>query len=260
LIVMLDTNSRFQLGANLSSVLHNPSKTLVIDHHEPNPEIESIAEHVIVDHTTSSTCEMMVSIFDDVGIELDDTTANLLLTGMIFDTRRFFYANRKSLETTLRLLEAGADYERCVNALIIIADRSERIARLKAAGRLQIHQVDEWVIATSKIGAYEASACRGIIELGADVAIIGGKTSQGDVRISSRSTRRFSTNTGVNLGTDVMEPLGELIGGEGGGHANAAGANGVRKRDEALKKSVDLIRKAISRNLEEGRNPKVSEG
>ncbi|MFX1264814.1 MAG: DHHA1 domain-containing protein, partial [Promethearchaeota archaeon] len=139
----------------------------------------------------------------------------------------------------------------CVNSLIIRPDRSERIARLKAAGRLNVHTFDDWIIATTKVKAFEASACRGLIDLGADVAIVGGVTANGEVRLSSRSTRDFSTMTGVNLGTDVMEPLGELIGGEGGGHANAAGANGTRNRDDALERSIELIRAA----LEKKRNP-----
>jgi nanoRNase/pAp phosphatase (c-di-AMP/oligoRNAs hydrolase) len=51
----------------------------------------------------------------------------------------------------------------------------------------------------------------------------------------------------VNLGTDVMEPLGELIGGVGGGHPNAAGANGDKNCDRALARSVELIREAMNR-------------
>ena len=78
-----------------------------------------------------------------------------------------------------------------------------------------------------------------------DVAIIGGRPTKGIVRLSSRSTSEFSKETGINLGTDVMEPIGVLIGGEGGGHANAAGANGFQNLDEALNRSVELIREIL---------------
>ena len=245
LLVLLDTNSRFQLGTTLQHIPENPSKTIVIDHHERNPEIDLIAEHQILSEDKSSTCEIMVKVYSDLGVQIDSNTANLLLTGMIFDTRRFFYADSKTLATAIELIEAGANYEKCVRSLLIKPDRSESIARLKAAGRVKVHLIDDWIIALSKINAFEASACRGLIELGADVAIVGGNPSKNVVRFSSRSTREFFERTGVSLGSDVMEPLGQLIEGEGGGHANAAGANGKKNLEKAMKRSVELIREAV---------------
>ncbi len=245
LLILLDTNSRFQLGTALQHIPVDPSKTVVIDHHERNPEIDLIAEHQIVHEEKSSTCEIIVKIYSDLGLQIDETTANLLLTGMIFDTRRFFYANSETLSAAIHLIEAGADYEKCVRSLLIKPDRSERIARLKAAGRVKVHLIGDWILAISKINAFEASACRGLIEMGADVAIVGGNPSKDIVRFSSRSTRDFSEKTGVSLGSDVMEQIGELIEGEGGGHANAAGANGKKHLEKALDRSVELIRGAV---------------
>ncbi|TFF91820.1 hypothetical protein EU545_02890 [Candidatus Thorarchaeota archaeon] len=251
LVVLLDTNSRLQLGEGIAPLVKDPSRTVIIDHHEPNPETEEISEFVLLDSEKSSTCEMMVDIFQDLGISIDQDTANLLLAGMIFDTRRFFYADRATLEAASTLIESGAHYSECVKSLISRLDRSERIARLKAAGRLKIHNIDRWVVVTSKVGAYEASACRALIDVGADVAIVGGRPSKDVVRLSSRSTREFSIETGVSLGTDVMEPIGETIGGSGGGHMNAAGANGNRNRGKALKQAVELIRLSVARHEKE---------
>lgn len=245
LIVLLDTNSREQVSGKLETYLTNPSRTLVIDHHEPNPAIDKLAVHVIQEPDRSSTCELLLSIFKDMGIEPSKTAANLLLTGLLFDTRRFFYTDKQTLLAAIDLIEAGADYETCVSSLIIRPERSERIARLKAARRTEIHKIDEWVIATSIIGAFEASSCRGLISLGADVAIVGGQQGKDSVRLSSRSTKDFYNETGVNLGSDIMEPIGEIIDGKGGGHPNAAGANGRGNLKKALNKSVELIMKAI---------------
>jgi phosphoesterase RecJ-like protein len=245
LVILVDTNSTFQLGPRLQNIPQDSTKTVVIDHHEDNPEIEELARHLLVRSDRSSTCEMMVDIFEENAIAIDTDTANLLLTGMIFDTRRFYFADSTTLQTVLKLISYGADYEKCIKALLMRPDRSERIARLKAAGRVKIHHIGEWILATSKIGAFEASVCRALVEMGADVAIVGGMPAKGIVRISSRSTREFSTATGVSLGTDIMEPLGSIIGGKGGGHANAAGANGTKSLDEAIVKSVELIRKIV---------------
>ncbi len=245
LVVILDTNSSLQLGDAFAKYVADPSKVLVIDHHEENPDIHEIAEHTLVDVEASSTCEVLVTLFDEIGFDIDVNIANLLLTGMLFDTRRFYYVGPATLQSALKLVQSGANYDECIYALVIRPDRSERIARLKAASRLKIHPIEDWVVVTAKIGAYEASSCRGLIDLGADVAIVGGKPKKDLVRISARSTHEFYKQTGINLGTDVMEPIGEVIGGKGGGHPNAAGANGVRNRKKALEESVELIRRLL---------------
>ena len=245
LVILLDTNSRLQLGTDFQDIPTDPSKTIVIDHHEPNPEVGTIADHRFVRSDRFSTCEILVDIFEEMNIEIDPEIANLLLTGILFDTRRFFYTDLQTFQIGIKLLDSGADYRKCIKSLQIRPDRSERIARLKAASKARVHLFGDWVIATSIINAFEASACRGLLEMGADVAIIGGKPGKDKVRLSSRSSREFSDTTNINLGTDVMEPLGAIIDGKGGGHANAAGANGTRNLGPALDKAVELIRVAV---------------
>ncbi len=251
LVVLLDTSSRLQLGGQAQLCLDDPSRVLIVDHHQEPEDVHRLAEHRVIISERSSTCEVLVSLFHELGVEITPDTANLLLTGMIFDTRRFYYADRQTLGTALELVDLGADYYACVSSLVTQPDRSERIARLKAASRLKIHDIEGWIVVTSRVGAFEASACRALLDLGADVAVVGGAPSKGTVRLSSRSTARFYRETGVNLSTDVMVPLGTVIGGTGGGHPNAAGANGTKNRDEALRRAVRLIREAIRRHAQQ---------
>ncbi|TFG33673.1 hypothetical protein EU527_07240 [Candidatus Thorarchaeota archaeon] len=247
LVILLDTNSVFQLGPCFQEIPSEPSKTVIIDHHEPTSEAENVADYRIVKNDRFSTCEIIVQLYNELGIPIDANTANLLLTGILFDTRRFLYTDLQTLHIVMDLIRSGAQYERCIKSLQIKPDRSERIARLKAAGRMAVHLFDEWVVVSSTINAFEASACRSLVEMGADVAIIGGRPSKDVVRLSSRSTTDFYHQTGINLGTDIMEPLGELIQGKGGGHANAAGANGRKNLKKALDRAVELIRLAIEK-------------
>ena len=251
LVILLDTNSKLQLGTDFQDIPSDPNKTIIIDHHEPNPDVGEIAEHRLVKSERFSTCEIMVDIFQDLEIAIDSDTANLLLAGILFDTRRFIYTDLRTFQIGIELINSGADYDKCVKSLRIRPNRSERIARLKAASNARIHLFGEWVIATSVINAFEASACRGLVDMGADAVIIGGKPTKNKVRLSSRSTREFYDRTNINLGTDVMEPLGKLIDGKGGGHANAAGANGTKNLSAALDKAVELIRAAVENAISE---------
>jgi phosphoesterase RecJ-like protein len=245
LVVLLDSNSIQQVGVPFEQYLSDPSRVVIIDHHADDPDILSISENAIVRSDRYSTCELLVDIYGELGVQITPRIANLLLTGMLFDTRRFFYADRYTFDSASLLIGWGADYPLCIQSLIIRADRSERIARLKAASRVQLHQIGQWLVVTARVGAFEASACRGLIDLGADVAIVGGKPAKDVVRISSRSTNEFYQSTGISLGTDIMAPIGDIIGGKGGGHANAAGANGVKERKAALAKAVELIKGAV---------------
>lgn len=247
LVILLDTNSIFQLGPDFQDIPSDKNKTIIIDHHEPTPEAESISDYRFIKNDRFSTCEIIVQLYDDLGVTIDSETANLLLIGILFDTRRFLYSDLQTLELVMELIRRGADYDRCIKSLQIRPDRSERIARLKAAGRLSVHLFGDWVVVSSSINAFEASACRSLIDMGADVAIIGGRPSKDVVRLSSRSTLAFHEQTGINLGSDIMEPLGELIQGKGGGHANAAGANGKKNLNKAIEKAVELIRLAIDK-------------
>ncbi|MFW9890419.1 MAG: bifunctional oligoribonuclease/PAP phosphatase NrnA, partial [Candidatus Thorarchaeota archaeon] len=106
LVILLDTNSEFQLGPHVRTLLTDPSKTIAIDHHEENLELSSIAKHQIVDSTASSTCELVIGLYDNLGVPISSSVANLLLTGMIFDTRRFFHSGRESLQLAVKLIDA----------------------------------------------------------------------------------------------------------------------------------------------------------
>lgn len=247
LVVLIDTNSVFQLGPNFQSIASKPDKTVIIDHHEPTPEAETISENRLEKSDRFSTCEIIAQLYDDLDITLDPNIANILLTGILFDTRRFLYADIRTLQIAMNLIKRGAQYDHCIKSLQIKPDRSERIARLKAAGRATVHLIRDWIIVSSTINSFEASACRSLIEMGADVAIIGGRPSKNVVRLSSRSTSDFYYQTGINLGTDIMEPLGELIEGKGGGHANAAGANGTKNLKRAVDRAIELIRLAVEK-------------
>jgi nanoRNase/pAp phosphatase (c-di-AMP/oligoRNAs hydrolase) len=123
-------------------------------------------------------------------------------------------------------------------------DFSERVARLKASRRVKLFKINEWIIALSHVSAYQASAARALIDLGAHVAAVAGQRN-GSIEVSLRATREFHKQTGVHLGKDVAKPLGEYIHGMGGGHSTAAGANGVGDIETGLKRCLFLLKEKL---------------
>jgi len=112
---------------------------------------------------------------------------------------------------------------------------------LKACQRVELKKAGRYIIAVSKVSAYESLACKTFLQLGADVAIVGSEKK--GVRISARA-RENLVKKGLHLGR-IMEMVGPIIDGSGGGHAGAAGANGRSNLDDALKFLIKEVEKFL---------------
>ncbi len=69
-------------------------------------------------------------------------------------------------------------------------------------------RIDNWIIAFSHVSAFEASAARALVDLGAHVAAVAGEKG-GGVEISLRCTREFTEKTGIHLGRDIAKLVGD---------------------------------------------------
>lgn len=240
--IAVDTNNIEQLGCHRSvSILSKP--IMFIDHHTPHIYTTQISQYVIIDETSSSTAEIVYKLFKEAGIKPSYDTAMALLFGITYDSKHFLLANASTFKAATDLIDAGADYPAVVERLRIQMPRSERIARLKAIKRVRIRDVRNWLIAVSNVSAYEASACRALVEAGADIAIVGAKRKN-EIRISARATQNIHKKTGINLGK-LMEELGIVVKGVGGGHSTAAGFNGKENYTKAIKHLLELIEKQL---------------
>ena len=95
------------------------------------------------------------------------------------------------------------------------------------------------------MGATPASAARGLVSLGADVAVVAGQKEE-TIQVSFRASHDFKTKTGIHMGTDLAAPLGEFLGGMGGGHSVSAGANGSGNVKDCLKFCEKLLKQKLS--------------
>lgn len=242
-IIIVDTNSIEQIGA-LKNELPWDVPILVIDHHEHHPNTSKFANSMIIDEETVSTAELIFDIYEGFNILPSDKVAALLFLGLLSDSRHLTLANNKTLHIVNKLLELGVNYADMIDILSIPMERPERIARLKAAQRAIIHEFDNWIVAVSHVSAYEASACRALIRLGADVALVYGQ-KQDEIRFSARATNEIAKKTDLNLARDIMEKIGPIMHGEGGGHDRAAGCEGKDNLERALKKALEILKEKL---------------
>jgi phosphoesterase RecJ-like protein len=241
LIVLLDTNTIQQLDEWGERVKASNSPLIVVDHHASHPETERLATMCVTNEEASSACEIVHQFFKEAEVELTEVEAKALFLGIAFDTRHFVIATSNTLKIVADLIDAGVNAQETLPLLSLPMEYSERIARLKAGRRVKLLRINDWLIAFSHVGAYQASAARALIGLGAHVAIVAGQ--RGDtLQVSLRSSRDFHKKTGIHLGRDVAKPLGESLHGMGGGHSVSAGANGVGDAEASLRRCVRLLK------------------
>jgi nanoRNase/pAp phosphatase (c-di-AMP/oligoRNAs hydrolase) len=175
-----------------------------------------------------------------------------MFIGIAFDSRHFVLGNPSTFKALSKIVSKGVNPQEALTKLNLPMDQSERIARLKACRRAKIVKVNDWIIALSVVSAYQASAARALIDLGAHVAAVAGKKNNcPEIEISMRCNREFNERTGIHLGKDVAKPLGqylqsEFLQGMGGGHALAAGVNGKGQISAALEYCLKLLKDMLS--------------
>lgn len=244
-IILLDTNTIQQLDGWAERVKTSKSPIIVIDHHARHPETERLATLTIAEENASSTCEIVYRFFMDMNVRFATIEAKALFLGIAFDTRHFILANSTTLKIVADLIDAGLNAREALGLLSLPMEESERIARLKASKRAKLLRIGEWIAAFSHVGAYQASAARALISLGAHVAIVASQRDE-KLSISLRASQEFYRMTGVHLGRDLAEPLGKYLQGMGGGHTVSAGINGFGTLKVFFKRCARLLKETLN--------------
>ncbi len=242
-VVIFDTSSLEQL----EPIEIPRGKTVIVIDHHTEKEKPIRADIAVVDSSRTSTAEIVWELFKYLSF-YDEKAVKALLAGIVTDTANFRFANAKTFKALSEILERfpiqmGEIFQLVAPVSDENIDQAKRTAILKACQRMEIRKFRRYIIAVSKVSAYESLACKTFLNLGADIAVVGSEKK--GVRISARAKENL-VKKGLHLGK-IMEKVGPVIDGSGGGHAGAAGANGRKNLDEAIK----LILKEIERFLRE---------
>ena len=235
--------------ANNLSILESPElakhslKTAIIDHHIKQ-QFENEPKLSYIDHTASSTCELISEILENIlpDGKLRSEEANVMMAGIMVDTKNFTRnVGTRTFSAALYLRNAGANTEYvrtffeqnfedylseaqfgseaqiyrdqfAITALPGSGSAGDRIAAAKAADRL--------------LTVRRVNAAFALIQLGETIFISG----------------RSNGTINVQL---ILEKLG------GGGHFDMAGAAVTEK---TLESACALLRDAIDLYLEEAKS------
>src|SRR5205807_665736 len=152
--ILIDTNTQDLLGKIGEKILHVEIPIIVIDHHHPHPDTTKIASLMIVDESAAAAAEVVYQLFRASKTEPGMAEARALLAAIFVETKHFLLARESTFNVAAGLVKAGADPRRLSEILSTPMSRSERVARLKAAGRSQIISIANWIAATPDLGSY----------------------------------------------------------------------------------------------------------
>ncbi len=246
-IVIVDTSSSYHVG-ELSGYIDKTVKGLVIIDHHDTGDLIGKAVIEMIQASRPSASEIISSLYNMFDYCPSPGIATLLLSGILYDSRRFLNVVPDTFNQVYYLIDkCGADYS---NALAALApppqEYSERIAHLKALQRLEIYRLGEdIIIVLTNVGSYESSVARLLIELGADIAfVVSGDKKQS--RIVARARKSTAERLGINLAA-LLSELADKIGGSGGGHVLAAAATFKMSREELVDVARDMVKDMASR-------------
>lgn len=247
-IIVMDTNSPELIP--YEDIMASSAKKIMIDHHNPSPEIEKEFDAVISDDTAVSTTQLVYYLIKELGCELTKEIDLSVAAGLIEDSAHFIRCTPEMFRDLAEIFERGnVTYNEVSETVKFIPSLEDRISKINGVKNAKYTHVRDYLIAWTTTGGALGMTASALLQLGADVAFVG-KEKAGDARISSRAHMRL-VSKGFHLGRDIVPAAGKILGGEGGGHAGAAGANGdnAHKVDEALQECVDLTRNWILKSF-----------
>jgi len=239
LVIVLDTGSLSRLEGLREEIEAQEAPILVIDHHLTNTRFGSVNW---VQPEVPATAQMLFALFQRLGLQLDESVASYILTGIVTDTHGFRTGNtsQQTMEIVGELLRIGA-------SLATISDqalnrRSLSALRLWAAVLPSVRCEDHIVWGEIPLSVRRASNYPGgddadLVELLATVeeayvAAVFYERQDGLIKVSLRS------RSGIDV-SEVAQHLG------GGGHAQAAGATVEGPLDSARKRVLALLEQKV---------------
>ncbi len=240
LFIVPDTASVDRVTGSKDIGLPDNLKTIIIDHHKTNIFSNGLR---LLEEKASATCEMLYQIFVDWGINIDETLATLLMTGIMGDTvfLRYGENNKKTFGIVADLVEKGADkdliqqnfYEKYdFNYVKLLGEFLNTIKLERGGGR-------DFVWSAIPFEVYEKyEKPEGVREMAADLFFRGIKDSDFGVAILESKKDVLNMSFRSKKGTDVSK-IAKLFG--GGGHIQAAGATVYGEFSKTVKNIIKNI-------------------
>ena len=215
---------------------------LCIDHHGSNVPF---AKHYYVESSSAAAAEILVSLADLLGVQIDKHIADCLYTGIATDTGCFKFSNTTARTHILaaRLIECGADYAQINRVFFDTKSRGYALLERMALDSLELHFSDRCAVITVTQDMFEKSgACDGetdaIPSLSRQIeGVLAGVTLK---ETKERDAFKISVRTHSPIdASKICRRLG------GGGHVRASGAKLHGTKQEVTSRVLESVKQEL---------------
>lgn len=239
-VVTVDCASADRTGTLMPAILADPSRVIVVDHHNTNPGFGGL--NVIVE--SESTTVMVRELLGYLDVELDSDIAYCLYAGLVTDTGNFRWGTPRMHEFAAELMQYGLDTRRI--ALDLMDTMSPEDLQLMGAvlAKTQLVPTRGLTVAVLTIPAgihsrMSQTAVEAIIDYarsleGTDVGVVLKEQAPKYWAMSLRSTA-------VDVSA-VAQRLG------GGGHWAAAGYSATGSRNQVIRELLNAFPDPVAPN------------
>lgn len=206
---------------------------VTIDHHEFHDyrfESDNLNQILQISCPEAlSTSEIVFEISKYLGIILPRELLEVLLAGVLWDTKRFLRSSATTFKYSSEILELGADYQRSQQLILVAKPYYAKIAKIKCLLRHRGFKITldsgDVYIALSEVGAYESECASTLINIGYDIAFIASEEEElNATRIIYRVRDDDRLLQSIDIYNNVLKNVIQKYGGSGGGHKLAGGA------------------------------------
>jgi phosphoesterase RecJ-like protein len=241
LMIALDTSNAERLGTVAAPLLNAGIPTLVIDHHVTSLNFGLVN---VVMPDVASTAEIVLMLMDALGVPLDEETATHLLAGIVTDTRSFSTSSvtADTLAATQRLMIAGSDLAYVTK--MALTRKSIEALQLWGLGLSEMQCENGLLWTVLPKDRQEAAGISNTANGGLSNLLISAEEANVVAVFVELEDGRVDVSMRAAPGCDVSE-VALVLG--GGGHRLAAGCMLDGPLDEAVARTLALLREVAGR-------------
>jgi len=224
-LILVDVSTPTLLGEWRAAIEAFRGTVIAVDNHYHARHLKNAFVYVNLEKPSAS--EIVFEILRKLGVKLDSKTASLLLAGIIADTALFKSATNSTIVDAGELARTrGVNFKKIFSLATPQPGLSERVAVLKAIASARIEKIGKGdkavLVALARSHAFELQCASALIAVGCDYAFV----------VNDREGRASGVKAQNALGNigKIMEAVGTVFRGSGGGHEFVGGARGEPER------------------------------
>lgn len=251
-VIVCDANNTYALADMGQRILEKGTELLFIDHHAPHDGGRA-QDSIFNDESYNSTASIVYDALKLLGSDIAKETAVLLLNGIIADSADLQNSSPLTFRQIAELLEtAGMTFSFVAQHFKAEVPTANRYRVIRDVFSAHAEMVGKYVLVYGKASEHANVVADAALRLDCDASVFW-TASASEASMSARLRSPCDKELQIHLGA-VMEDIGPMLGGEGGGHACAAGAYGPdrEKAEQACMEAVRQIKDKMISSLGKG--------